>query len=485
MVKRKKREIILFSLPVVLFVIIGGWKAKAVRYMLPLTPFLVLIAGYFLDAVLQKIETLRTKSPQESGLASKNTVLISVLLMTLILLPSAIKVLRFNLSLTQKDTRTLSKEWIEETIPEGAQIACESYCPPISETRYDRHYRHTLGQVTLEYLSHRGSEYVVISDIMYSRFLKAPEEFRRQARFYNSLDEKAVLVKTFEPAWNERLIDLHNPTIKIYRLSRYPNFQYPGNFYQYAQKVTLIRTSKNRWKIKSDIITRGLIAGNESVKNPYVRLLDAQQRELVKLTVHEGLMAPQEEITLSKSAKFSSPPDEWEIRLGYEYDLEDTPPAFDMKHPLIKEYGFPEKINGKGDTPFHRQEYLFLYTSSPSKSDPKYFQVATISRKGPSARLFSHVFGSKLRWGKDYVENPFVQISDTGDQKLARLIIHEGKLGEQFAKRGQVKKSMPVASLPQIYKIYAGFDYYNDSVNPQLSGGPTQWEIILPRETEN
>ena len=102
--------------------------------------------------------------------------------MSIFLLPSAYKVLRFDLSLTQNDTRTLSKEWIEENIPEGSQIACESYCPPISETKYDRHYRHTLGQVTMEYLSHRGTQYVVISDIMYSRFLKAPEEFRRRVK---------------------------------------------------------------------------------------------------------------------------------------------------------------------------------------------------------------------------------------------------------------------------------------------------------------
>ncbi|MFC2165157.1 ArnT family glycosyltransferase, partial [Acidobacteriota bacterium] len=250
--RRRKREIILFSLPLVLFVIIGGWKTNAVRYMLPLTPFLVLIAGYFLDIILQKIEAFRSKLSPDSQKERRSKILLPVLLMSLILLPSAYKTLRFDLSLTQKDTRTLSKEWIENNIPEGSQIACESYCPPISETRYDRHYRHTLGQVTLEYLTHRGTQYVVISDIMYARFLMAPEEFPRQARFYNSLDRQAILIKTFEPAWNEKLIDLHNPTIKIYMLSRYPNFRYPGNFHQFSQKIILTRTSKNRWKIRSD-----------------------------------------------------------------------------------------------------------------------------------------------------------------------------------------------------------------------------------------
>jgi hypothetical protein len=485
LIRHKKREILLFSLPVVLFVIIGGWKAYAVRYMLPLTPFLVLIAGYFLDIVLQKIEAFRTKSSQDKGKESRSNIILPVLLISLILSPSVYKVLRFDLSLTQKDTRTLSKEWIEENIPAGSQIACESYSPPISETRYDRHYRHTLGQVTLEYLIQRGTQYVVISDIMYSRFLKAPEEFPRQARFYNSLNEQAVQIKTFEPAWNEQLIDLHNPTIKIYMLSRYPNFRYPGNFHQFTQKIILTRTSKNRWKIRSDLVTRGHIAGNEVIKNPYAKLIDSQNKEIVKLTVHSGSLSSQEEITFSKSMKFSAPLTEWEIRLGYEYDLKSSSPAFDIKGPFSKEYSFPEKISGKDKTAFHKQEFVFLYTSSPNQSDSKYFQIVTISQKGQAVRLYTHVFGSRLRWGEGYVENPFVQITDLEDQELAKLIIHKGKLGEQFEKRGQAKNSMSLPLLPKRYKIYAGYEFYNDGENPQLSGGPSRMDIITPLESED
>jgi len=482
-IRHKKREILLFSLPVVLFLVIGGWKAKAVRYMLPLTPFLALIASYFLDTVLQKLEALRTKSFRPGG--NRSRLLLPLFLTSVILLPSAYKVVRFDLSLTQKDTRTLAHAWIEKNIPEGSQIACEQYSPPISETKYARHYRHTLGQVTLEYLAHRGTQYVVISDIMYARFLKAPEEFPRQARFYKSLDEQAVLVKSFEPAWNEQLTDLHNPTIKIYMLSRYPNYQFPGNFHQFAQRIILIRTSKNRWKILSDLATRGPIAGNENVRNPYVKLLDHQKRELVKLSVYDGSISSREGVTFSNSAKFASPLTEWEIRLGYEYDLEHSLPAFDIRGPLVKEYSFPEKISGKEGDPFYKQEFLFLYTSSPNKSEFKYFQVITISQKGQTGRLFSHIFGSRLRWGEGYVENPFVEISDEKGKELARLIIYKGKLGEKFAKRGQVKKSMPISPLPETYKIRAGFQSYNDGESLQLSEGPACVDIITPQKSED
>ncbi|MFC2166243.1 hypothetical protein ACFLT2_14755, partial [Acidobacteriota bacterium] len=144
-----------------------------------------------------------------------------------------------------------------------------------------------------------------------------------------------------------------------------------------------------------------------------------------------------------------------------------------------------EKISGKSKTVFHKQEFVFLYTTSPNKNDSKYFQIVTISQKGQAARLFSHVFGSRLRWGEGYVENPFVQITDLEDQELARLVIHEGKLGEQFEIRGQAKKSMPIPLLPKRYKIYAGFEFYSDGENPHLSGGPSRVDLITPTESED
>ena len=61
----------------------------------------------------------------------------------------------------------------------------------------------TFSQVSIEYLANRNVEFVVASDIMYQRFLSAPEEFPRQSKFYKSLDEHAALIKTFEPEWND------------------------------------------------------------------------------------------------------------------------------------------------------------------------------------------------------------------------------------------------------------------------------------------
>ncbi|MBN1223601.1 MAG: glycosyltransferase family 39 protein [Candidatus Aminicenantes bacterium] len=483
-VRHKTREIILFSLPLVLFAIIGSWKAIAVRYMLPMIPFLVLIAGYFLDLILTKSERLAAKSHPDAHPVRKKKALISATIVLLILLPSAYRVFRFDLSLTQADTRTIALRWIEENIPEGSFIAREMYTPSISDEKYSVHYRHTLGQVTLEYLSNRRVEFVVVSDIMYSRFLSAAEEFPKQARFYQSLEEEAVPVKTFEPAWNEKLNDLHNPTIKIYRLSADPNLYFPGHFQQYAQNIVLTRTSKNRWRLRSSVAAGAVVSGKEKVKNPYIRLADSKRNEIVRLTVYEGPVPSEKGNDMTKTTRFAAPLTEWEIRLGYEYSVDDILPGFDIPGPLIKEFTFPEKI-GSDNTLLHQREYLFQYAASPNQGDSKYFQIITLSQIGKSVRLYSHVFGNRLRWGESYVENPFVLVTDTEGKELARLIIFEGKVGGKTDKSSQAKNAITIPSLPKKFKVYAGFEYFHDGEHPEFSGGPTSQEVIVPEESED
>jgi len=484
LIRHKTREILLFSLPLMLFVIIGSWKAMAVRYMLPMVPFLVLIAAYCLDVILAKIESLGVKAPSESGTAGKRRTVLCVAIVLLILVPSAYKVIRFDLSLTQTDTRTAAHRWIENNVPEGAHFAREMYTPSLPDTKYNVHYRHTLGQVTLEYLAQKKIEFVMVSDIMYSRFLSAPEEFPKHAGFYRSLDEQAVLIKTFKPRWNETLIDLHNPTLKIYRLSAYPNFQFPGNFHQYAQTIVLTQESKNSWRLQSTVIAQTSLSGNERVKNPYIRLLDFRGKEVVKLFIHEGTLSRVEGQTLTQARQFTAPLAEWEIRLGYEYDLEDVPPAYEIAGPLTKEYVFPEKT-GADDTLFHRQKYLFLYTVSPNPGDFQYFQIITLGQTGKSAQLFSQVFGSKLRWGDSYVENPFVQVVDSDQKELIKLFVFKGRVGGAGGKSGQAKNILTLPSLPEEFRVYAGFEFFHDSQFPGLSGGPSRREVIVPSESQD
>jgi hypothetical protein len=113
----------------------------------------------------------------------------------------------------------------------------KSYCPPLKPEDYELYYRHTLSQVDLAWLSSKKVRYVITSDAMSARFTRFPKEFPKEAAFYSSLEKNAVLIKSFEPAWDEykndpALTDLHNPTIAIYRMTNSPasSSRFPPGF---------------------------------------------------------------------------------------------------------------------------------------------------------------------------------------------------------------------------------------------------------------
>ncbi len=487
LVRRKRKDLILIVFPLVLFVLIGSWKSMAARYLLPLTPFLVLIAAFFLDAILTKIASPLGKKNPRFPLPVLQSRYLNWVVIVLVLFPSVVKVLRFDYLLTQKDTRTLAKEWINRNLPKGSTLALESYGPPLSPDDFNLLRRHTLGNIHLDWLAQRNVKYVIVSDIMYARFTRFPEEFPKQASFYRSLEEQTLLIKTFRPKWDEYLIDLHNPTIKIYRLSPYPNYVFPGNFSQYAQSILLIKSDRDgeKWKIQSAISASGVLGGNEKIKNPYVRIVDSGGEEVVKWVVHEGdvdglrTSATRDNADLPLSAGD-------QVFIGYEYDVLTDTSEFDLKYPLTKEYLLVQKIEGSSLAKRKELSFIFLYTSLPNTRGDDYFQTVTLSKDSAVWTLSSTVFGGELRIGDDYVLNPFVRITDAGAKEVNTMTIFDGKVGSSNAdRRSFAERSTRLSVLPDNYRVFVGYDFYYDDQDPEDAGGPEIIEIVTPPSTEN
>jgi len=479
--KHKKREIILFSLPLVLFIIIGSWKTKAVRYLLPLTPFFILIGAFFLDFILKKISSYLSKLNNKHIFKINKSGLLTWIIVIFFIFSPALKVAKFNYLLTEKDTRTIAKEWIKINIPKKSRIALEMYAPPISRRDYRITFRYTLGRVSLEWLSHRKIEYVIVSDIMYARFTRFPQEFPKEASFYNLLDEKAVLIKSFEPKWNEYLIDLHNPTIKIYKLSNYPNFSFPGNFIQYSQGINLIKNNGGKWTIQSAIKCYGLIKGSEKIKNPYVRIVDSDEKEVFKLVVHEGELKTSDKFSYSNSGEIYSLPTEAKIYIGYEYHFYPNLWDFTLERILKKEYLLVKKIEKRSLIKKKKLNYIFLYTSFPNTHGDDYFQITEIFKQKAVWSLSTIIFGGELRWGDDYVLDPFVKLTDSKGKEVKNLVIFKGRVGSLDTERkGPAKNSSNLPHLPEFFKVFVGYDYYFDKEYPERAGGPESIALIIP-----
>ncbi len=485
--RRKRKDLILIIFSLVLFVLIGSWKSMAARYLLPLTPFLVLIAAVFLDTFVTKISVFLKKENSKFPLRVLQSRYLIWAVVALVLIPSIVKVARFDYLLTQKDTRTLSKEWINSNLPKGSTLALESYGPPLSRDDFSLLRRHTLGNIHLDWLAQRNVEYVIVSDIMYARFTRYPEEFPKQARFYRSLEEQTLLIKTFRPKWDEYLIDLHNPTIKIYRLSPYPNYVFPGNFSQYSQSITLTKSGEDgeRWKIQSAISLSGMLEGNEKIKNPYVRIVDSNGVEAIKWIVHEGSMSSLKTSSSRHNTDFPLS-DGDQIFIGYEYDLLSDTSEFDLRHPLIKEYLLVEKIEGSSLAKRKELRFIFLYFSFPNTRGDDYFQKVTLSKDTAVWTLSSAVFGGELRIGDDYVLNPFVRITDTEGEEVKAMTLFDGRVGSTNSKRrGFAERSIKLSALPANYRVFVGYDSYYDNQYPGDAGGPVLIEIATPHFAEN
>ena len=112
---RLSRKLIVFiSFPLVFYLVNVNFSQPHARYVLPLIPFLLILAAWFLESTLFKegMPTLKAK------------ILITAVSM-MVVLPTGIKSVYSDYLFSKKDTRTLAKEWVEDNIPYGSRIAID------------------------------------------------------------------------------------------------------------------------------------------------------------------------------------------------------------------------------------------------------------------------------------------------------------------------------------------------------------------------
>ena len=476
LVKHRKKDILLLSIPLTLFLVMGTMKSYATRYLLPITAFFILIAAVFLDELLTWIGTglRKIKRPALPSMAVA-AVLVGAALV--FIAPSVIQVARYDDSITRTDTRTVAKNWVEANIPKGERIASEDYGPPLDPKDYKFFNRKTLGAVDLDWLAQRQVKYVIVSDIMYQRFIEAPLEFPKEAASYRSLDEKAYLLKTFTPRWDEDLTDLHNPTIKLYRLSRTPNYSFPGSFQEYAETVRISAAADGRWDVRALIEGRGPIASDEKLGRPYIRFTTVQGRELWKAPLGDEPLPAGQDFRLTAEAVGLPVAEPFRIVIGYESTLtpelkSDRPSISVNKEALLAGPVEPASIKSRGF------EGRYFYSQFPGKRGDLYFQSAVFTREGQSWNLAGTVFGGKIRWGLCNVLNPFVKITDKAGKEVSRLILFQGKVGGlEAGKRAPASARVSGITLPEGFRLFFGYDSFYDQSLPKEAGGPEEVEV--------
>ncbi|MCX6561137.1 MAG: glycosyltransferase family 39 protein [Candidatus Aminicenantes bacterium] len=344
LIRRKAREWILLFYPVLLFLLIGVWKARATRYLLPAAPFFLLLAGLAAWSLAGTASRLAAKAVHGRPASGRTIAGLTAAFALIAVGPSAVRVVRYDASIAGPDTRTEARDWIHWNIPAGEKIALEMYDPPISREKYDTFYLHSLSDISFASLFNKGVRYAVISDINYARFTRFPDEFPSRASFYFDLARDATLIKSFVPAYDEDLLDLHNPTIKIYRLTKAPDFRFPGHFERLAAEAVLEKSAGGAWTLRASMTGHlGPYVG-ERVAEPYVLLRGRDGREIVRLVLHAGPV-PDGEFRAEASREVPDPPEGARMILGYLYDLAPDPLRVPPEQPFFKDTVLPEPVD--------------------------------------------------------------------------------------------------------------------------------------------
>lgn len=215
--RHKDVDRVLLSFPLIYYLIIGSSRFVYARYVLPLLPFLFLLAAEALVKGASRFFKGSTRSYTLIGLS-----------LALMAMPAFLVTIE-DYSLTLPDTRTTAYEWVETNIPKGARLLVGDYGPPRLEANYELFHLSAFGLVNepndlgydIEEVRERGIEYVVISSFVYERHLNSPDYYPEEVAFYSALEREATLIYEISPQEINWVIVKHpspGPTIKVYRI---------------------------------------------------------------------------------------------------------------------------------------------------------------------------------------------------------------------------------------------------------------------------
>jgi hypothetical protein len=262
LLRHRGEEILITSFVLFYIGYIGSWKIGVDKYLLPILPFLTLLAASLIFGVLYRIERL-------SSFMKPLLILFVVLCISEPLARSVYN----DFLLTQKDTRTIAKEWIEANLPPGTKIVLDAgnfdvakMSPPLNDTQeglmekflerkreisqtwasskdqIDQYFQMKMKyakgksyhlihivpslngeidrKISLEEFRKRKVDYIVVSSYAYGVYRdpafrrRLPEVAQYYNNFYASLERHCELVRTFYP-YSEKG---PGPILRVYKV---------------------------------------------------------------------------------------------------------------------------------------------------------------------------------------------------------------------------------------------------------------------------
>jgi len=190
---------------------------KPVRFLIPIMPCIIIFMSVFLVEVSERLKLKKY---------------ILLILCVLILLPSAVRVIRFDYLISNKDTRVYAMEWISENIPIDKVITFYEHSwanpPQVGHDKIIIEFpNYNNGNAVLKHRApalsgyiEEGVDYFIYNGYMYdmqtcpSSKKYYPDMARSYEEFYAELESRAPLVWEIKPNG----VNVPGPEIRIYKL---------------------------------------------------------------------------------------------------------------------------------------------------------------------------------------------------------------------------------------------------------------------------
>lgn len=214
------------SFPVLYISFMGTSRHYFARYLVPALPFLGVTAAWAITLLIRSL------------MQDKRNLWIAPLLTVIPLVQPLTNSLRFDYLLTQTDTRTLAKYWIEDNIPEGARIALDwpTHGPPLATIERSVPFSKRVYDVLIvggtglsdhptDWYRQQGFDYIITSSFISEIPLVFPERDAVRRAFYASLAHEFELIKEFNPGIGgkaPRFIfdEIYGPAVSLWERER-------------------------------------------------------------------------------------------------------------------------------------------------------------------------------------------------------------------------------------------------------------------------
>lgn len=193
-IERRGVAAVLAVFPFVYFASVLGLPVRNARSLLPVLPFLYLLAGVAVAALWRRLERL------ERGrvLALSAAVLVFACALSFPARRSAM-VARFAGSVVAVEA---ARRWVEDNVAQGSRVVLEAYAPYVDPERF--HVRALPFLIGMQHAAlTRRFDYMIASRRSYRRFFNDPTRYRSQVKAYERFFAEAREVARFADAGNE------------------------------------------------------------------------------------------------------------------------------------------------------------------------------------------------------------------------------------------------------------------------------------------